>query len=84
MLNPKANVWKVLKKVEKLVPWIEMCKQSLLWKRKVQVERRTLNYWHGRLETYPLRYQIDTACMTNWLNYSNRIMRGSTAEYVLK
>jgi len=26
MLTPKAKVWKVLKKVEKLVPRIETCK----------------------------------------------------------
>jgi len=27
--------------------------------------RRTLNHWHGRLEMYLLRYQVNTAVMTN-------------------
>jgi len=49
-----------------------------------QVERWTRNHWHGRLETYPLRYQVDASWVTNWPLYSKWIMRGSLVEQVLK
>jgi len=41
---------------------------------RCQVERRTHNHWHGRLETYPLCYEVDAAWLTNWLLYWNRVM----------
>jgi len=47
---------------------------------RCQVERQTLNHWHGRVGTYPVGFQIDARWVTNWLLYSNCVMRGGVVE----
>jgi len=64
------------------VPRIETCKQSLLQKHKApsrETNPEPFN-WHGRLETCLVGCQIDAGWMTNWLFYSNHVIRGRMVE----
>jgi len=45
-----------------------------------QVERRTLNHWHGRLGTYPFGYLINASWAIKWPLYSNCVMLGGMVE----
>ena len=88
--TPKSKVWKVLNKVKKkLVPWIEMCNQSLLqkckalrWGEPKTIGTEDVKHVHYVTGATPLEWQTDHFIRTasweavQWNKFWNKKIHG--------